>query len=116
MTDNKTNSWKTFTDQLDIAGHRLTDTVVGLVSESNVRTLRIRTGEGHPFLEIPLTAGAVAGGILVLTAPWLAAIAAIAGIANKVQIEIVRDVVDPVEDPAAAPAAIVTPDVAGPAA
>ena len=116
MTDSKQNSWQTFTDQLDIAGHRLTETVAGLVSESNVRTLRIRTGEGHPFLEIPLTAGAVAGGILVLTAPWLAAIAAIAGIANKVQIEIVRDAVDIDNDPIVAPPVVSTPDVAGPSA
>ncbi|MEO6013680.1 MAG: DUF4342 domain-containing protein [Devosia sp.] len=94
MTD-QNDSWKTFTDQIDIAGHRLIDTVTGLVGEGNVRTLRIRTGEGHTFLEIPLMAGAVAGGIVVLTAPWLAAIGAIAGIAGKVSIEVVRDAVSP---------------------
>lgn len=94
MTDQK-DSWKTFTDQIDVAGHRLMETVNGLISEGNVRTLRIRTGEGRSFLEIPLTAGAVAGGIVALTAPWLAAIAAIAGIAGNVRIEIVRDAPPP---------------------
>jgi hypothetical protein len=94
MTDAK-DSWKTLSEQVEIAGHRLIDTVNGLVSEGNVRTLRIRTGEGHTFLEIPLTAGAVAGGLVVLTAPWLAAIAAIAGIAGKVSVEVVRDAAGP---------------------
>ena len=97
MTD-QTDSWKTFTDQIDVAGHRLMETINGLVSEGNVRTLRIRTGEGRSFLEIPLTAGAVAGGIVVLTAPWLAAIAAIAGIAGNVNIEVVRDAVSPKDE------------------
>jgi hypothetical protein len=91
VTDSEKDAWKTFTDQVEIAGHQLIDTVSGLVAEGNVRTLRIRTGEGHTFMEIPLTAGAVAGGIVVLTAPWLAAIGAIAGIATKVHLEVVRD-------------------------
>jgi hypothetical protein len=89
------NSWETFTDQVEIAGHKLSETVTGLIEEGNVRTLRIRTDDGHTFMEIPLTAGAVAGGLVVLTAPWLAAIGAIAGIAAKVHLEVVRDAIVP---------------------
>ncbi len=107
MTEEKTDAWKTLTDQLDIAGHRLSETVSGLVKEGNVRTLRIRTDDGHTFMEIPLTAGAVAGGLVVLTAPWLAAIAAIAGVATKVHLEVVRDAIAP--DGANAPANAPTP-------
>lgn len=85
------NQWKSFTDQVEIAGHKLIEAVTGLAAEGNVRTLRIRTETGPVFLEIPLTAGALAGGVVVLTAPWLAAIGAIAGIAAKVHIEVVRE-------------------------
>lgn len=84
--------WKSFSDQIDIAGHKLIEAVTGLVAEGNVRTLRIRTEAGPVFMEIPLTAGAITGGVVVLTAPWLAAIGAIAGLAAKVHIEIVREV------------------------
>ncbi len=43
------------------------------------------------FLNLPLTAGAVAGGILTLGAPWLAILAALAGLVAKIRIEITRD-------------------------
>jgi predicted dinucleotide-binding enzyme len=113
MTDSEKDAWKTFTDQVEIAGHRLIDTVSGLVAEGNVRTLRIRTGEGHTFMEIPLTAGAVAGGIVVLTAPWLAAIGAIAGIASKVHLEVVRDATAPTDTAEPTEAASLTPPPTG---
>lgn len=91
MTDTHSDGhWKSFTDQAEIAGDKLIEAVTGLVSEGNVRTLRIRTEAGPVFMEIPLTAGAIAGGVVVLTAPWLAAIGAIAGVAAKVHLEIVR--------------------------
>lgn len=89
--DNNQSQWKSFSDQIEIAGHKLIEAVTGLVNEGNVRTLRIRTEAGPVFMEIPLTAGAITGGVVVLTAPWLAAIGAIAGLAAKVHIEIVRE-------------------------
>jgi len=89
MTEEPRN--RRFTEDLDIAGHQLIETVRRLIAEGNVSRLRIRAEDGSVFLEIPLTAGAVAGGVIVLTAPWLAAIGAIAGLATKVRIEIVRD-------------------------
>jgi hypothetical protein len=92
MTDNDNGSqWKSFSHQVEIAGHKLIEAVTGLAAEGNVRTLRIRTEAGPVFMEIPLTAGAVAGGVVVLTAPRLAAIGAIAGLAAKVHIEVVRE-------------------------
>ena len=89
MTENPKN--RSFTEELDIAGHQLIETVRRLIAEGNVSRLRIRAEDGSVFLEIPLTAGAVAGGVIVLTAPWLAAIGAIAGLATRVKLEIVRD-------------------------
>ena len=47
-----------------------------------------------PFLELPLTGGVVGGGVLLLAAPWLAALGALAAIVAKVKIEIVREYED----------------------
>jgi hypothetical protein len=92
MTDKHSNGpWDSFTDQVEITGHKLIEAVTDLVAEGNVRTLRIRTEAGPVFMEIPLMAGAIAGGAVVLSAPWLAAIGAIAGLAAKVHIEVVRE-------------------------
>jgi len=81
---------RSFSEEIEIAGHQLIERIKELVAEGNVRLVRIRTESGQVFLEIPLTAGAIAGGVVVLTAPWLAAIGAIAGIATRVSVEIVR--------------------------
>ena len=83
---------RSFSEEVEIAGHQLIERIKDLVAEGNVRLVRIRTESGQVFLEIPLTAGAIAGGVVVLAAPWLAAIGAIAGLATRVSIEIVRTV------------------------
>jgi hypothetical protein len=89
---------RTFTEEIELAGTQLVERIKELVAEGNVRTLRVKTpGREQPFLEVPLTAGAVGGGVLLLAAPWLAAIGALAAIVAKVKIEIVRDVDDKVE-------------------
>ncbi len=81
---------RSFSEEIEVAGHQLIERIRELVAEGNVRVVRIRTESGQVFLEIPLTAGAIAGGVVVLAAPWLAAIGAIAGLATRVSIEIVR--------------------------
>ena len=92
-------------EEIEVAGHQLVDKIKSLIAEGNVHTLRIRAESGQVFLEIPLTAGAAAGGLVVLTAPWLAAIAALAGLATKVRLEIVRnEAADQAEPPADKPA------------
>ena len=93
--DNK----RSFTEEIEIAGHQLVEQIKTLMAEGNVRRLRIHVGSGDTVMEIPLTAGAIAGGVVALTAPWLAALAALAALANKVRIEIVRDDDNP-DDPA----------------
>lgn len=96
-------------EEIEVAGHQLMDKIKSLIAEGNVRTLRVRAESGQVFLEIPLTAGAAAGGLVVLTAPWLAAIAALAGLATKLRLEIVRNeddsqTAEPAEPPADKPA------------
>jgi hypothetical protein len=90
MTDTK-NAWKTFTEEVEVAGHQLMDEINRLVAEGNVRKLQIRSKQGDVVLNVPLTAGAVAGGVMVIAAPWLAVIAAIAGVVAHVRLEIVRE-------------------------
>ena len=90
MDEERTNSRKTFTEEVEVAGHQLVDEVNRLIGEGNVRKLQIRSEGGDVFLSVPLTAGAVAGGVVVIGAPWLAAIAAIAGLVGKVKLEITR--------------------------
>lgn len=89
--DPKKDRWKTFTEEVEIAGQHLVDEVTKLISEGNVRKLRIRSENDDIVLEVPLTAGAVMGGVVVLTAPWLAILGALAGLLVKVRIEVVRE-------------------------
>ena len=92
MDEKTKNAWKTFTEELDVAGHQLGTEVNRLLAEGNVRKLQVRTEKGDVVLSLPLTAGAVAGGVVVLAAPWLAIIAAVAGVAARVKIEVVREI------------------------
>lgn len=90
MERDKHSSWDTFTEKVEVTGQNLLEEVNRLIQEGNIRNLRISSAEGQVFVDLPLTAGAVVGGVAVLAAPWLVLIAAVAGLATKVQIEIVR--------------------------
>lgn len=61
-----------------------------LVSKGNLRRLVIRKPDGKIFMEIPLTAGAVVGGILLFFTPTLLALAALIALFKQVKVEIVR--------------------------
>ncbi len=82
---------KRWTEEIEIAAGDLVATVKKLVAEGNIRSLIIKNTEGQSLLEIPLTAGVVIGGTLVLLAPVLAALGALAALLSKVKIVIVRD-------------------------
>jgi phage terminase large subunit-like protein len=98
MDEDRKTSWDTFTEEIEVAGHQLLDEINRLLAEGNVRRLQIRSEKGDVYLSVPLTAGAVAGGVVVVAAPWLAVIAAIAGIAGKLKLEIARDPAEPAPD------------------
>ena len=87
----KKPGWKTFTEEIEVAGHQLLAEINRLIAEGNVRKLNIKSADGGVFLSVPLTGGAVAGGILMLGAPWLAIVAGVAGVLAKVKIEVVRN-------------------------
>ena len=90
MTEDPKSSWKTFTEEIEVSGHQLVAEINRLVAEGNVRKLQIRSEKGDIYLAVPLTAGAITGGVVVIAAPWLALIAAIAGLVAKVKLEVVR--------------------------
>lgn len=86
-----TEEKRTITEELEVAGNQVVQRVQELVAEGNVRRLIIRSTDDNVLLEVPLTVGAVAGGALVLAAPWLAALGAFAALVARVKIEIVRE-------------------------
>ncbi|WP_424981089.1 DUF4342 domain-containing protein [Maritalea sp. S77] len=99
MVDEKRNksgehkgSWETFTEEIEVAGHKLVEEITRLISEGNVRKLRVRSSNDDVMIEVPLTGSVVVGGVVVLAAPWLAILGGLAGVLAKVKIEVVRDI------------------------
>ncbi|MCW5719307.1 MAG: DUF4342 domain-containing protein [Bauldia sp.] len=83
---------RTWTEEIELAGTQLFERIKELVAEGNVRRVRVKTADGtQPFLKLPVTGGVVGGGLLILAAPWLAALGALAAIVAKVKVEIVRE-------------------------
>lgn len=82
---------RTITEEFEIAGTELVEQVKKLIAEGNVRQIRIKAADGDTYLETPLTIGAIAGGVVVLAAPWLAILGVLAALVTKIHIEIVRE-------------------------
>jgi hypothetical protein len=81
---------RTWTEEIEVAGEELVARVKELAADAQVRRIRITEPDGDLVLEVPLTIGAIAGGAVVLAAPLLAVIGALAAFVTKVKIEIVR--------------------------
>lgn len=91
MEEQNSQRRRTITEEIEIAGNQLVDEVKKLIAEGNVRQIRIKDAEGGVYLETPLTIGALAGGIVVLAAPWLAILGVLAALLTRIRIEVVRD-------------------------
>lgn len=87
MTDVKERSLR---EQIEVGGGELVQEVKRLIKEGNVRELKILAEDGEVKLEIPLTIGVIAGGVVTLAAPWLALLGVIAALVTKVRIEVER--------------------------
>ncbi|CUH64007.1 hypothetical protein TG4357_01013 [Thalassovita gelatinovora] len=87
--DSKDN--KTWKEEIEISSDALIGKIKDLAAEAQVRRVRIIEPDGDVAVDIPLSVGAIAGGVVVLAAPVLAIIGAIAAFATKVKIEIVRE-------------------------
>ncbi|WP_126975348.1 DUF4342 domain-containing protein [Frigidibacter oleivorans] len=96
---------RTIVEEIEVGGSQLIDKVKHLIAEGRVRKLRIRT-EDDFSLELPVNVGLLAGGVVALGAPWLAAIGVIAALVARVKIEVEREPeAAPAETPAAEAAA-----------
>jgi hypothetical protein len=86
----ETKAERTWIEEIEVAGGQLVERIKELVAEGNVRRLIIRSPDDKALLEIPLTAGAVVGGVVTIIAPLLAALGALAALIAKVKVQIVR--------------------------
>jgi hypothetical protein len=62
-----------------------------IVQEGNVRRLILKTEEGNTLIEVPLTVGVGVAAGVVLLAPVLAAIGALAAVATDLTIVVERE-------------------------
>jgi len=90
-TETDESTGKTFSEQVEVAGNQLVERVQEMVKQGNARRLIIRNAENEVLMDINLTVGAVAGGVVVLGAWWIAALAVIAALVARVKVEIVRE-------------------------
>ena len=90
MTNDPSKSDRNWTEELTVTGQELVERIKKLVAEGNVRRLIIRKPDGDSLLEIPLTAGVVAGGAVTIMAPVLAALGALAALLTEFKVEVIR--------------------------
>ncbi len=82
---------QSWTEVIDVTGAELIASVKKLASEGRVRRIRLIEPDGDIVLDMPLTIGAIAGGAIVLAAPLLAVLGALAAFVTKVRLEVVRN-------------------------
>jgi hypothetical protein len=91
----------TWTEQIEVRSEELIAQVKRLAAEGKVKRIRVIEPDGDIALEMPLTIGAIAGGAVIIAAPLLALLGALAAFVTKVKIEIVRNGEPPDEAPKA---------------
>jgi hypothetical protein len=103
--DERDGTKRTFVERVELTGGELVDRIRDLIADSNARRVIIRDSNGDELLTAPLTFGVVAGGLITVAAPLLAAIGALAALVTRVKLEIVREVDGPSAEEAAPMAA-----------
>lgn len=74
-------------EKFTVSGSEVVEKVKQIIHEGNVRRVRI-LHQGRVVLEIPLTIGAPAAAIAIMTAPVLAALGAFAALVTECTIEV----------------------------
>jgi hypothetical protein len=74
-------------EKFTVAGSQLVEKVKQLISEGNIRRVRL-LHEDRPLIDIPLTIGIPVAVVTVLAVPVLAAIGAIAALVTECIIEV----------------------------
>jgi Domain of unknown function (DUF4342) len=86
----KPEAARTWTEEIEVAGEELVAKVKRLAAEGRVKRIRLVEPDGDIILEMPLSIGAIAGGAVILAAPLLAVIGALAAFVTKVKVEVIR--------------------------
>ena len=97
MTKKTNEAKRQVNEEVMLKGNELVEFITKVVAEGNVRRLIIHKSSGETLLEIPLTAGLAASGILTLMAPVLAAVGALGALLAGVRVEIIRSEDDDAE-------------------
>jgi hypothetical protein len=79
------------TEEFSISGDEAVAKIKEIVQEGNVRRLILKTEEGNTLIEVPLTVGVGVAAGVVLLAPVLAAIGALAAVATDLTIVVERE-------------------------
>ena len=74
-------------ERFTVSGSNLVEKVKELVRQGNIRRVRL-IHEERPLIDIPLSIGAPAAVVVVLAAPLLAALVAIAALVKECTVEI----------------------------
>ena len=74
-------------EKFTVAGSQLVEKVKQLISEGNIRRVRL-LHEDRPLIDIPLTVGIPVAVVTVLAVPVLAAIGAIAALVKECTLEV----------------------------
>lgn len=90
---------RTWTEEIEVASEELIASVKRLAAEGRVSRIRLVEPDGDIVLEMPLTIGAIAGGAVVIAAPLLAILGAVAAFVTKVRLEVVRTGSPPADKP-----------------
>jgi hypothetical protein len=90
--DEKPTEERTKVEEFEVDAGDLVDRVKALIDAGNVRRVIVKMPDGRVLFEVPLTAGVAVGGAVVLLAPVLAAMGALAAVAARVKVQVVRSV------------------------
>jgi hypothetical protein len=77
-------------EEFEVDAGKVVDEVKKLIQQGNVRRLILRKENDEILMEIPLTAGVAAGGVITIFAPVLAALGAMAALLARVKIQVIR--------------------------
>jgi phage terminase large subunit-like protein len=94
---------KTIFEEIEVAGSQVIDQVKAIINEGNVRRIKLSDQDGDFAVELPMTMGVIAGGAIVLAAPWLAILGVVAGMITKVKIVVERGAANAPAEEAAKP-------------
>ncbi len=86
MTEDKVR-----TEEFSVSADEAVKKIKEVLDEGNVRRIIIQTDEGKTLIEFPLTVGVAAAAGVLLLAPLLAAVGALAAIVTDLRIVVERE-------------------------